>query len=475
MALIYYPTAPWGAGVGQYALHNFHAAEDLRAGETMRLSRGGEPFTTWPPLLPALLALGRSLGLAYPSVGLLINLVATFVTLYLGARLLQRWFGPTWLALTWLALMLLSPDLRSNAALVGSDPLFGALLVAGLYALLVYLEKPGRSLWVAALLIMLACLQRYIGVALAAAGCALLLCLPRELPLRVRARRALGFGLVAVLPVAAWLLRNRLLAHPLVEDWDATQRGLLDNARASWSSLRLLVGPDSADALRPGVLTALIALATCALVAARLVRRREPPLVACVAFCGCYTLFLIGVTTFLHTDPIGVRFLLPVYPLFVALMLIGAREVWTLLGRFPILLRGLASAPFALLIALHAFAAQDRSRTWIAQAREQGLLGLSTPAWERSELVIWLREHPLEGEIHSNLPELFLQVAGHRAHLLQESGPAGLPEGAWIVWVDLPRRAATEVARPAFTAGGPGLRVVVDLLGGCVLRKASDP
>lgn len=473
VALLAYPTAPWGAGVGQGALHCFHAAEGLRAGESMQLSRGGEPFTHWPPLLPVLLALGRSLGLGYAGAGLLINLLATFATLYLGAKLVLRWLGPAWLAATWLALMLISPDQLGAAALVGSDPLFGALLLASLSALLVYLEREGRSLWVAAGLLLLACLLRYIGVALVAASFALLLGFPRELPWHVRTRRALGFAALALLPMLAWLLRNRSLGHPLSEDWSDAQLGVSDNVRAVWSAMRGLAGPDSWGVLPPGMLTVLVAVGTCGLLAARWLRRREPALLAAAAFTGIYLASLVGITSLLHTDPIGVRFVLPVQGLLTALTLLGAREAWTVPAQRPLWQRGAACAPFVLLIGLHAVSSLNRTRDWIVQVRAEGLVGLSTRAWVTSELLTWLRAHPLQGEIHSNLPELFLQTQGRRAHLLAEIGPADLPAGAWIVWVDLPQ-GAPRSQRPAFCAGGARLRVVADLSNGCVLRVEPD-
>jgi hypothetical protein len=474
VALLAYPTAPWGAGVGQGALHCFHAAEGLRAGEGMQLSRGGEPFTHWPPLLPVLLALGRSLGLSYAGTGLLINLLATFATLYLGAKLVLRWLGPAWLAWIWLALMLISPDQLGAAALVGSDPLFGALLLACLHALLVYLERPGRSLWVAAGLVLLSCLLRYIGVALVAAGSAVLLGFPRELPWRVRARRALGFAVLALLPLLAWLLRNRLLGHALNEDWAEAELGVLDNTRAVWSALRELAGPDSLGVLPSGLLTGLVALSTGSLLAARWLRGREPALLATVAFTGIYLASLIGITSLLHTDPIGVRFVLPVQGLLTALALLGAREAWTVLAQRPPWQRCAACAPFVLLIGMHAIHSQSRTRAWIVEVRAEGLVGLSTRAWVASELLTWLRANPLQGEIHSNVPELFLQTQGRRAHLLAESGPSGLPAGAWLVWVDLPQ-GAPRSDRPAFCAGGARLRVVADLSNGCVLRVEPGP
>jgi len=326
---------------------------------------------------------------------------------------------------------------------------------------------------------MLACLQRYVGVTLVAASIAVLLVLPHQVPRRVRAGRALGFAAVSLIPLGLWLLRNQLVGHSLREDWPAPQAGLLENARTAWSSALFLAVREHATLSATGVLAIVVGAGTSGLLAARAVRRREPALIAYLAFASAYLVGLLAIASSVAMDPLNPRFLLPVVPLLAGVVVLGTREAWCVLSTRPAWLRGLACAPFLIAIGAYVDMAQGTSRVWVAEIRERGAGGLSGREWVESPLFAWLREHPLEGEVYSNLPELLLRAAGRRARLVDEASLeatlAEASEPAWLVWVDLPLRPGAESPRPELSTLTRRLTPVAELANGCVLRVEPGP
>jgi 4-amino-4-deoxy-L-arabinose transferase-like glycosyltransferase len=89
-----------------------------------------------------------------------------------------------------------------------SEPVFLLTGFAGLALLAAYLARPRAiTLAMAALLIGLAFLSRYLGVAFILAGALVLLLMPvsDEEPFLHRLRRSLVFGAIAALPMVIWL------------------------------------------------------------------------------------------------------------------------------------------------------------------------------------------------------------------------------------------------------------------------------
>jgi hypothetical protein len=472
VVLVAYATSNYGPGVLQTALNGFYAAECLRDGETMQLNRGIAVFTVWPPLQPMLLALGRSAGLDYPQAGLLINLAAHFAMLYLGAKILLGPLASIWAALGCLALLLLSPDVLWSAATISFEPLFGALFVGSVYVLLRYLERPGRSYWIAAVLVMLACLQRYIGIAFVAAGVLVIASFPHSVPWRIRVRRSLGFATVALVPLALWLLRNARVGRPMLEEWPASQRGLMENTLDAWRSAMHLVGRGTETFSAGELLALLVGLTAYGLLAARAGRSRNGALAAYLCFPTLYVVFLIAIASMVTMDTINVRFIEPVVPFMLGILLLGIREAWLLLREQPVWVRGVACLPLLLPVASFLQSALVRTPNRVRTALEEGAGGMGLREWVDNPVYAWLDEHPLEGEVYSNVPEMVLVAGDRRAKLVTPATVSSALNGAtqpcWLVWVDSP--GGPWPALPPLLADGPPLVSVAALANGEVFR-----
>jgi hypothetical protein len=475
-ALVVYATAPWGPGVNETALHNFAAAERHRRSRAQAFGRG-EPYVLWPPLTPALFALGRSLGLEYPTAGLVINIAAHAAMLFLSAMLLLRLFHSTPLAIAIQILLLASPELLRSATTLQTEPLFYALVAGALVAFALYLERPTRlRLAAVSALALLACLQRYAGVALVAGVGLLMLRHPAALARRTRWTRALVFGLATAGPVALWLIRNARLSPTQIDD--PAQRGLISNTIAMLATLLRFITLDNDPTGASIPFDALSAVVAIVLVAFACTRWRPDradgdglSTSVYVSFPLAYAVVMVVSASRVNIDPIDNRYTMPMYPFVWGILLVGLADAWT---RLDSARRGTAVAVRAVLVAwftAHLWLALDRTHTFVALDREQGVGGFSSPQWQRSPVVLWLRAHPDESPVYSNVPEIVLFAAGRRAAFVDaqtiSSALAHAPSGSLVVWLArLPR----PVPFPELPAGAPHLERIAAVADGFVYR-----
>jgi hypothetical protein len=447
-----YATAPFGLGISSTAFHHFTAAEGLRTGEGMTLSRG-EPFTMWPPLMAVLLALGRSTGLAYPTVGLLINIAAYAATLFLGPMLLLRLFGSAPIAAASFLVLLVSPELFALELPLHTDPLFIALVLLALFAFALYLERPTplRLAWVTAAATV-TCLQRYPGIALALALAFLLLLYPETLTLRTRFLRAAVLGATALLPLAAWMVRNRIVQG----SWGAlgvpAGRSPGENSIATLSVLARFLTPNLAAPSPRWIANLAVALLLMGLWLWRLLREPGPheekgqrrASIVYFAFPAAYVALLLAATSGATLDPISNRYVAPMYPFLWGAVLLGFAEGFRRGVVLPAWLRFPALAAVLALFCAHVVTAAAETCRLVVQSREKGTVGYET-LWAGSPLLEWLRANPLPGKVYSNLPEFYIFATGRRAtYVTAETLPvlaSNEPGEGHVVWVDFPRGA----------------------------------
>jgi hypothetical protein len=87
----------------------------------------------------------------------------------------------------------------------------------------------------AAVFAALSCLQRYAGLTTVITGGILTLFFNRKIPLYSRFKRSFLFGLIAILPLCLWIMRNRLISSTNIDYQLGLQPDLL-----SWIVIRPL-------------------------------------------------------------------------------------------------------------------------------------------------------------------------------------------------------------------------------------------
>jgi len=425
-------TASYGPGGWHFALNNIAAADHLLAGEGLIQSRGN-PFLSWPPLMPALIALLRSAGLRYVEATWWIAIGAAFCSSYFHGRLLLELAGRVWVAAAGIVLVWISPGYFALMCSTLSQPLFIALASAGAWALLRWSSAPGARCAVAlgALGATLS-MHRYDGLVFVPVAALVMLSSPRERSLARRARTAGLTAALAAAPLMAWLWRNKSVSG----SWTGARApGSLSIAEqcadVAHMAERVLL-PMFASSRLATVAAGVVLACLCAHWLVRALARGERALAA-LAFPLAYGAALVLMASRVEMDRLSDRLALPLVPALIGAALLGLSECelwprtnprWRKLG--PALAVG---AYLALALAVAAPSTLDSA----ARMRTEGAGGFAAARWVDTELARWLRAHPLEGPLLSNAPEAVLLGADRMPELLAEddweaalaSGPAG--------------------------------------------------
>lgn len=374
------------------------AAWTLSAGAS--LARGGglvtcldEVFSLWPPLYPSVMAALDWFGLDVLSSLRFLHLVALAATVVLGARLAWVVSGSQVAAAATAGSLALTYRLHEYTIQVVSETFFlplvlGALLVA------CSLESrfTTRKFFALVVLSALACLQRYLGVALVGAVVLFASWSPRWGNPTQRVRRIALYAAISLAPLGAWFLRNRSVESSWTGGRDATEVTLADALAAAFATLRSWSAPAHAGWLAWLVLV-LVVLFVTALAVQRAESRSALTLVA--TFCAVYFLALAGMASTVVLDPIGDRLMLPLLVPLVALAWSGALAAW----RLPLWGAGI-------LIALAWLDAAPKTSEKVAAWTEQGAGGFHTRLWQEHPVTRALRGAELAAPCWSNGPEL---------------------------------------------------------------------
>jgi len=204
----------WGAGLSIDSMRYLKAGAHLDEALGLSSETSTERLTHYPPLFPAVLAAFRFAGADPWTASRWINAsLMAISTVMAGLIFIGLGGARSWLGLWGTALFAISPDLLLIHAMVWSEPLYIALMLSAVLALLGYLTGRHRvaPLLIAAICVGLACLTRYAGGALVAAGTLAILLLHDS----TRGRRllhAILFAAIASAPLLAWIVYNLLSA-----------------------------------------------------------------------------------------------------------------------------------------------------------------------------------------------------------------------------------------------------------------------
>ncbi len=414
--LVLLSTTRYGPGISPDSVNYIAAARSLLAGAGFKTFEN-TPFVSWPPLFPALMALLGLVGIKVIAAARFINALTFGLIVFAAGHLLLRSTTSRKLALVGTGSILLSYPLVFASVFAWTESLFALFVVL----FLIFLSKfmAGRNprdfvlLCVAAAL---ACLQRYMGAAVVVTGAGLLLFAMRDESWLRRLRHAVVFGFASAAPVGIWVIRNYRLTHTLTGERVASPFPLRHNLNLAVNVVRTWFVSRSAVEWMAGAGTFLFAVALVVLLVFVLRRFRKRTGTAGIqvrnaaAFMVAYFLFLIVSSTTALFDPISDRLLAPIFVPVFFLALLGIEHLAVIIGSRPNRkkLVGWAVVGLCLLWLVYPFGRIAREfGNWTSN----GAGGYNTTTWHDSQLLEWLRNNPLEGNIYSNGPDVMFALA----------------------------------------------------------------
>ncbi len=402
-------TAPYGPGGWHFAMNNIAAADHLLAGEGVIQSRGN-PFLSWPPFLPVLIASLKSCGLRYVDATWWISIGAAFIATYFHGRLLLEFSRRAWVAAAGALVLWFAPGFFRLMCSTLSQPLFIALGAAGAWALVRWTLAPGARLAVALGLLGAALsLHRYDGLVFVPVCALVMVSAPTSDALVRRFGRSALVAASAALPLLAWLGRNRAVSGSWTGERAPGSLSVFEQCSDVALMARVALVPwlDPEWPASKAVLGLLLLLAL-VWVGRAIGRGGRASVLAAGAFPLAYGVALVVMASRVEMDRLSDRLAVPLVPSLVAAAVLGLseRDLWT---RASESLRRWGSVVLCggyVLIAVGLRAGD--TATLAREMRTQGAGGFASARWLDSELARWLRANPLDGVLFSNAPEAVL-------------------------------------------------------------------
>ncbi len=445
----------YGTGTSPDSASYLAAARNLLSGAGYR-DFNGDVYTQGPPLFPTLLALPGLVGVEPLTAARFLNGLSFGLIVFLSGALFLRCTRSRVFTLLGTLSILISPALLEASVMVWSEPVFLVLMSLFLLAL-PKLVRDGSPSWllIVALLAGLACLQRYVGVALILTGSVLIVLGMSGASVRRRVAYLAVFCLVSAGPLVGWFARNTFVvghragSHPRHGLLGPEARWTLDSAldvMAAWFFPRSF--SHSFRLVGAGLVLGLTLVLILSLWR-RAAERSSPRTtqIACIVVCGLLSfgfLVVAGAGWSWNPDP---RLMTPLYLLVMVPVFAGIEEV----GRMARERLGGGNLAGVLGLAVCVLGLVHPLETTVNRVRgytRHGLRDFGAAVWRQSPLVDWLRRHPLEGTIYSNIPEALYLLAGRPAQTTPawNEDPTKFTEAmspasaSYIVWSYIVRR-----------------------------------
>jgi len=425
-------TSRYGIGITPDVLRYVSVADGLIAGRGF-VTFEGEVYCLWPPLHPIILALVGMLVGSAEIAARITNAVCVGLLVLMVPMIVRECGGTRAIAVLGAMLIALSYPVYLSATFGFSEPLFAVLFAGFLLVGLRFDVYPSRGgLCMMAALAALGSLQRYVGVCAIAVG--MLLCIAeRGRQYRDRVRRACLFGIGTSVPLLAWFGRNTLVSGAPGGVRYEAQRGFVENLAEFGGGLFALgvprgQGSDSAKVVGTVFVGLIIALVCLKGFRSAVRAKREGGFLGAlrrylpwpvIAYVMLYTAGLLCIASITKVDGVGGRHTVPVL---VGVVILFCTGVSAVLRGSNVFLRG----GMAIVIAWSVLDPSISLANWyFTHSRGWGAGGYNTIPWRESELMGWIREESLCGNIYSN--------AGPAIYYLAGIGTRELPRAEWEI------------------------------------------
>lgn len=414
-------TSKYGPGVTHDSVAYIYAADSLSNGNGYQFFGYVSPYIQWPPLFPTLLAGTDLFGINAIDASRFINALGFAAIIFLcGKWFFERLKSPLVALLGTLA-VLFAPPLLSMSINVWTETLFVLFFVAFLIMFDKYI-RTDRKRWLvwASVFTALACLERYMGVTIVAIACLALLLQKKSFKIRII--NIFTFGFISCVPTLIWVIRNYIESSTLVGVRPPALVTLAHNIKLTAKTLASWVLPyNNLESLLPSagqkfmlVLSILAVLAIVVLIAGAVyfaikksgrdgllkISSNNRIILVLTGFIIIYTVYMIISATKVAFDPIGDRYMIPVYiPLIILAVLLvdNAISIFKSFGSRKVL-----SAAMIILTAVWLLYPALRTAEVVKTTTEYGTGGYASTEWKNNNLIKYLRGQSPDGAVFTN-------------------------------------------------------------------------
>ncbi|MGA9351536.1 MAG: hypothetical protein WBW48_22380 [Anaerolineae bacterium] len=412
-------TSRYGAGISPDSVAYISTARNLLSGKGYT-RHDGRPFGDWPPLFPTLLALIGLGGFDPLDSVRYVNAISFGLMVLVSGLWLLNNIRSLPLVLLGSVAILLSRPLIYVSVFAWTEPLFVLFMLLFIFVMQQFL-KSGKPLLLllSAIFAALASLTRYIGVTVILTGLVALLLFNRNITTITKLIQATLFAFISTFPLTAWVIRDYTVVSALVGERGLSPHTLMQDLYFTLNTVSKWFLPPIIPAILRILLIVLLFISGIAIFQVlprwnqnnRASSLRIMPL---VYFILLYTSGLIASAARIAFDPINHRLLAPIY---VPLMLLVLFTLDNIQQLFPSVHFPKQTLNVFLPIGLGLWLVYPflYSGNLVIDSIRNGAGGYSTTVWMNSELISYLRQHPLRGSVYSNTPHAIYILTGMSA------------------------------------------------------------
>ena len=401
----------WTYGVALFwdSIYYISVARHLLQGEGF-VTLFEHPYTSWPPLYPALLAITSCFIFDPHDVAGPVNAVIFGLTVFVTGRYLRERLESDILALWGCFAVMLSIPLAWMAAWALSEPLFILLATLSLVQVDIFLNTQKRSaiIW-AAIFTAMACLTRYMGVTLIFTTF-LLIIIQTNYTKTQKLRHLSEYLFISIVPVGLWMLNNFLLSGNFSGAREFGEYRLFDTTVKILTGLTdQLVEASLLSDVRYGsaaisliVIFFLIAMTSCKMMNLKFTMK-FPSFSAFSIYIFSYLFLLILFAMHYTPDGVQTRFLFPVHLPFIITIAFLTKWLIGYSSGVSVILRFLR---FFVISILSFWLIYSSSLTinQVYHANTQGIGIFNNSEWANSEILRYVDTNSLQGYVISNEP-----------------------------------------------------------------------
>ena len=419
-------TSTYGAGIHYDSVLFLSIAENIAAGKGVKTFWGSE-FVLGAPFFPSLLALISLFGIDPEEAGRLVNAVAFGLVILASGLWLWRTLASPVLALLGTIAILVSYPLNDRFAQIMTEPLFILFTVLSLIFLEAFMNRRASMLFLmlAAGFAALAAVTRYPGITVIGTGFLLLLLFPRDMARISRFKCAAAFGSVAAIPLAAVLVRNRIVAGTFAGNTGqiASDQPLTEALSSMVNVFESWIIPENMNQIAEWIIYMLAGISIISvlfIVSLKKNRgfRKESIVLPFIAFILVYLTFIALVLPFTSPQLLDERYVLPTW-IPIALIAIFLLDKFTSFdsGKLLLPLKILATFFFLAYTLFYLWLTVDLNIATTSLAREQGYRNhlYNTAYWDDNTVVSWIEGTENSRRVYSNNAALSWYRSGNSA------------------------------------------------------------